>query len=389
MDPKKREKLMLIVCAAIFLIASIPVSTYLFGSSVAKMQNQLKTVQENIEKLESKQKAEKEAEKKILENAKRSLPNEETIAVAGYKNWLVEIVTSLRFEGGQVTHTATKAVKARAVRGQNSKGLSDYYKNYQFAVKGKTTLNDFGRFLERFYETDSLHLIRSMTVKPIENARRVEVTINIEAVSIPQTSRKEFAAVKKEKDETDWSGMVRTIAGRAFFSPYFPPQEQRTPPAPQQPRLADAIKHTYLNGITWSNDKPQAWFNFRLEGRQAIMKIGDRFRVGPTNCELYTCTEKNIELLIDEMEDGKMVRTIWSMQPGDAFYDAAYVRNLGDEKNKTEKENSEIENKENNAVEKSGDNADNEKVDGNFDDEKREENINENANSENAENESL
>ncbi|MDR1383292.1 MAG: hypothetical protein LBJ67_05535 [Planctomycetaceae bacterium] len=337
-DPKKREKLMLIACAAIFLVASIPVSMYLFGSSVTNMQNQLETAQENIENLENKQKAGKEAEKKILEDAKRSLPSDEAIAVAGYKNWLTEIITSLRFEGGQVTHTGTKAVKARAVRGQTNKELSDYYKNCQFTVKGKTTLNDFGRFLERFYETDTLHLIRSMTVKPIESARRIEVTINIEVVSIPQTTNKIFSAAKKEKDEMDWSGMVRTVASRAFFSPYFPPQPSRTDsPPPQQPRLADATKHTYLNGITWSNDKPQAWFNYRLEGRQSIVKIGDRFRIGPTNCELYSCTDKDVELLIDAIEDGKRIRSIWAMQPGDAFYDAEHMRDLEDEKeNNTE-----------------------------------------------------
>ena len=333
LDPKKREQYLMMICGVMLVVAVIPLGFYLFGTDVARMQKKIATTQKEIDELEIKRTASLLFEKRIRQAAADALPKDHELATSEYKNWLTSLTTALQFEGAQVSNTGTTPVKAKVQRGQNNlNGPDTYYTNYKFSVSGKTTLNNLGTFLQRFYEVRTQHLIRSMTIKPIDNARRVDVNMVIEAISIPQTPNKNYAAKVKEDDETPWSRMIATMTERNFFSPFVP-----TPPAqpPQQPpALASAAKHTYLNGITWSNDRGQAWFGFRLEGSQRMLRVGDRFRVGEADCRIETINhDRTVEVLVTtrDSETGEVNRTIFSLMVGDTFYDAEFVRDLDDD----------------------------------------------------------
>ncbi len=330
LDPKKREQYLMILCGAMLLVAAIPIGLYLFGSDVSKMRNQIEAAKKSVAELETKRRASLTFEKQIKQNAADALPVNKELAVAEYKNWLTTLLVG--FEGGQVTNTGTTTQQARMVRNRTgNQGPVEYYANFKFNVSGKTTLQDMGQFLQRFYEVKTQHLIRSMTISPIDNGR-IDVSMTIEAISIPQTPNKSFTADKKEGDETEWSRMIAAMVERNFFASYVPPK----PEGEQKPEpvVVSASKHTYLNGITWSNDRPQAWFNFRLEGRQGIMKIGDRFRIGEANCRVEAINlDRTVELRVELRDNGtgQLSRTVWALRPGDTLYDAEFLRDLDEE----------------------------------------------------------
>ena len=333
LDPKKREQYLMIACGVILAVAVIPLAIYLFGSNVSKMNTRIETVQREIDELETKRLMSIGFEKRIKQDALNSLPATSEIAAAEYKNWLTGLAS--RFENAQINNTSTTVEQAKTARRQagGKQDANVFYTNYKFSLNGKTTLNELGRFLQRFYEVETLHLIRSMTIKPIDNAQRVDVTMTIEAISIPQTANKTFEAKKKENDETNWLRMVAAVTNRNFFSPYVDRTGITPPPGPiQQPPVVSASKYTFLNGITLSNDRPQAWFDFRLEGRQRILKVGDRFRIGETNCVLESVdVDENIaEVRVEtrDRETNTLSRTVWSLMVGDTFFDAEFVRDL-------------------------------------------------------------
>jgi hypothetical protein len=341
LDPKKREQYLMMICGVMLLIGVIPLGFYLFGANVTQMKKKIEVASEEIEKLEIKRLEGLKYERQITQNAADALPVDNALAASEYKNWLTTLVS--RFEGAQVNNTGTTPVRARQVRGQaSSQGPDTYYTNHKFNVSGKTTLNDLGRFLQQFYEVRTPHLIRSMTIKPDStNARRgdtavsrVDVTINIEAISIPQTTNKTFEAhLKDNRDETDWRRMIAAIADRNFFAPFVP-----VPPAPPEggtpssPAVVPAMKHTYLSGVTWSNDRGQAWFNFRLDGRWRILRVGDRFRVGEANCTIEAIhPDDSVDVRVEARSSGQLSRSIYRLRGSDTFFDAEFVRDLDEE----------------------------------------------------------
>ena len=335
LDPKKREQYLMIACGVILAVAVIPLGIYLFGSNVSKMNTKIKATQKEIDDLETKRLMSMGFQKRIKQDAINSLPATNEIAAAEYKNWLTGLAS--RFENAQINNTSTTVEQARTSRRQagGKQDANVFYTNYKFSLNGKTTLNELGRFLQRFYETETLHLIRSMTIKPIDNAQRVDVTMTIEAISIPQTANKTFEAKKKENDTTEWSRMVAAVTNRNFFSPFVDRGGGGPPPPPPPPVIVSASKYTFLNGITLSNDRPQAWFDFRLEGRQRILKVGERFRIGETNCVLESVdVDENIaevRVEVRDRETNTLSRTVWSLMVGDTFADAEFERDLDEE----------------------------------------------------------
>jgi len=350
LDPKKRERYLMLICGVMFLVALVPVGYYLFGSDVSQMKKKIAIARENIEELEAKRLAGLKYERQIKQNAADALPTDTALAAAEYKNWLTTLATASRFEGVQVNNTGTTPMQAKLGRGQtNRQGPDTYYTNFKFSVSGKTTLNDLGRFLQQFYAVKTPHLIRSMSIKPIAEtaqrnnaqqrgnaqqavatAQRVDVTMNIEAISIPQTTNQSFEARLKEGDETNYGRMIAALTGRDFFSPFTPERPPQPPPPP--PVVAVPREHTYLSGVTWSNDRGQAWFNFRLEGRIRIFKVGDNFRVGTANCTIEAINLDNtVDVRVEARSNGQLSRTIWRLKGKDTFLDAQFLRDIDEE----------------------------------------------------------
>ena len=342
LDPKKREQYLMLICGVMFLVALLPLGYYLFGSDVSRMKKQITSVREEIDKLEAKRQAGLGYERQIKQNAAEALPVDTALAAAEYKNWLTTLASASRFEGAQVNNTGTTPMRAKLGRGQtNQQGPDTYYTNYKFSVSGKTTLYDLGRFLQQFYEVGTPHLIRSMTIKPDVAQRgnmpqnRVDVTMNIEAISIPQTPNKNFEARRKEND-TNGQQMIAAVVGRNFFVPYAEPRPPIEQPRP--PITASASKYTKLVGVTWSNNRGQAWFNFLLEGQVRILKVGDRFRVGATNCEITMINpDRTVEVRVEsrDTETGGTIRELYLLSITDTFFDAEFLRDLDDEEDET------------------------------------------------------
>jgi len=123
--------------------------------------------------------------------------------------------------------------------------------------------------------------------------------------------------------------MIATVVNRNFFSPFVPPQPPAPPVTP--PAVVAAAKYTKLIGVTWSNDRGQAWFNFLLEGRQRIFKVGDNFSVGAATCTIEAINhDHTVEVRVEsrDKETGEMIRELYSLSVTDTFFDGEFLRDL-------------------------------------------------------------
>ncbi|MCL2349541.1 MAG: hypothetical protein FWC50_14920 [Planctomycetaceae bacterium] len=327
---KKRERILMIVCGILAVVFSIPLLMYLFGSSMSNLQRQKEELAKAVDDLDMKTLTMSRDQKNLEAKSKFSLPNNEEKAILDYKNRLSELTAQSGFEGCRIEYNRTRVEKAINVRTpgvpQNAQNaLPDYYRSYQFNVTGKVTLENFGTFLQRFYQDETLQLIRSVTIKPIENARRVDVTVTIEALSLPQTKNTSLVAGQKEGDQTASKEMVQTVAKRNLFATYQPPRPDGNDRQSQPPTI-DAAKHTYLEGITWVNDVPQAWFNFRLEDRKVKLRQGDKFKVGKVDCEIHSISDRQVEIRIATKSENETTYSYYSLRLGDSFFDAEWLR---------------------------------------------------------------
>ncbi|MCA9199869.1 MAG: hypothetical protein KDA87_20155 [Planctomycetales bacterium] len=114
-------------------------------------------------------------EERLLESLpqlqQRSLPSDLELAIADYRNWLLEVI-----ESAGLARTSVNA--GQPMNHQN------LVRSISFSIRGTGTLEQLTSFLHAFYETGYLHRIRSITLNPTSSGK-VDASISIEALSLP------------------------------------------------------------------------------------------------------------------------------------------------------------------------------------------------------------
>lgn len=326
MDPAtaKREKILIVVTAVMMLALSIPLLNYLFGSSVSALKNQNVALREQVNELEELKKAALASGRRLDADLQHSLPAESDKAVSLYKNWLLELVGQVGFEKTDITPNTTRAVRAGRSR-------DDQYLNHQFTVRVQGTFVQMGDFLHRFYETDMLHLIRSINLKPIDNARKLDIAFGIEALTIPGTKNMELVLSPNPRyEDIAWNDMKSAIAARNVFAPFSPTPEGPQETEPSQPRRVDPTPYTYINAITWLNGKPQVWIHLRTEGKKHRLFEGEEFQIGRTRCIVRKIHDRSVEI-----EAGG---ALWAIKLGTSFADGEEILEDDDNLRETDEE---------------------------------------------------
>ena len=288
----KREKILIVVTSVMMLVISIPLLNYLFGSSVSALTNQNIALREQVNELESRKKAAQASGRRLDADLQHSLPVDTDKAISLYKNWLLDLTGKAGFEKRDIAHNTTRSVRA-------GRSKDDQYYNLQFTVRGHGTFVQLGDFLHQFYDADMLHLIRNINLKPIDNAKKLELSLTIEALTIPGTKNTELVLSSNPQYENiSWDDMKTAIAGRNVFAPFSqaPQEAPKGDINPPPPRPVDPTAYTYINAITWLNGKPQVWINLRTEGKKYRLYEGDEFQVGRTRCTVRKIHDRSIEV---------------------------------------------------------------------------------------------
>jgi hypothetical protein len=168
----QREKIL----AALVGLSLLAVGGYFLWASASKAftsrQREIDDLQAQISRKLLDLNAGAEARDRLNRYEQRSLPGKLSEARSQYQEWL--IATTVEFFGENKV----------AVKPAGEGSRDEVYDRLSFSIAGEGNLEQFSRFLYRFYELDYLHRIQSLRVQPIRNSKNLKITCEVEALMV-------------------------------------------------------------------------------------------------------------------------------------------------------------------------------------------------------------
>jgi len=147
------------------------------------------------------------ATRKLVEYEARSLPPDPELAKSLYQDWLLTEIKTVGFDEPQVKANVSQDNKL--------------FVTHTFGISAKGTLRQVVDLLHAIYSADYLHRIKTLLIKPIENSKQFDITIDIDAVSLNSApaanalhTQKSQRLALKTKGE-----YYQAILGRNLFGP--------------------------------------------------------------------------------------------------------------------------------------------------------------------------
>ena len=218
-----REKRMAIGVAS---LAGLLVLYFVYSTIADKFtqrENKIAELEQAVAKNRQTMNAGNLAQQRIADWNHRSLPSDKEVAQPKYLNWLLELVGNSKLELPVVIDKGTFISAA-------SKNIP--YDKFAFQVKGFTDVNmkQLVRFLYEFYASHQLHTIKSVTLTPDNNSKKLGVTMEIEALVLPgadRTDKLSDTAVKR-LSRGELAAYEKLIGDRNLFAEYTPAPAVRT-----------------------------------------------------------------------------------------------------------------------------------------------------------------
>jgi hypothetical protein len=261
MKLQRREKILGAVAGGLTLLLAVWFLFFSGGSlSYGRLCARRDQLAPEVAKKERAVKAAAVAARRLAEWQRRALPSDVAEARVQYQAWLRELVDRLRFQQPTIESTGVET------RPQT-------YSLLKFKVHGRTDRAKFTEFLHEFYSAGHLHQIRMMDISRVPNSTDLEVSIDVEALSLPDADRKNKLTEDPGKSLrlvqlVDYS---KTIVKRDLFAP-FRPVEKHEPP--------DAAKSTFVTAILAVDGRGEVWLVDRTTGKDRKLHVGEQLEVG-------------------------------------------------------------------------------------------------------------
>lgn len=292
-NPKKREQMLLVLAAVLFAVVAVPFLYYYFVGDINKLMANRDRLSGEVDKLEKTLQEGNDTKARLTKLANRSLPTDDLIVRADYRDWLVDLAKNqakLDVTGVSIDSVTFFPTQKKV-----------HYKTYTFTLRAKGTLRQLSQFLARFQETDFLHLIRRVTPRPpgpmSRNSDELDLTINIEALIIPQAKGVSTLNPVPKPDALSADEMkkrVDTIVERAFFTAYRPPTPTPPPIVNTPTAVAERplpsfnnTRYCFVQSINVGIDGiPRVWIEVRTLGQQYKLAKGESFTVDGLKCTI-------------------------------------------------------------------------------------------------------
>jgi hypothetical protein len=306
--PQKRERLLLVVAGLVFFVVMVPIFYRLFGTEVLTLRKERNRLKNDIEKYENDVKNKTEIKTRLEHFTARSLPSKDDFAKSLYQNYLMDLAGETGIRENRIDPGSVAVVKTQS---------KTHYNKYTFTLHGKGSLEKIAEFLRRFHKADYLHLVRKVSPRPIKNSRDMDVSITVEALSLPQArSNRTLPVIDRQQLETTDNDktMLQRITDRSLFSVFVPVQAMPEPRRQEEPRPVnrfDQSPYCYVMAVVEVDGKPQVWIDQRTEGKKFRLYEGEMFQLGGVRCYV-----KKIEFNRVQFEAAGGLYTI---RPGKSF----------------------------------------------------------------------
>ncbi|MBN2579937.1 MAG: hypothetical protein JXB10_13190 [Pirellulales bacterium] len=297
---QKREKQLAIAAGA---LVAVMAAIYLWPSGGASLSGLRALRDKRLLEIAGKNRIlakSQRAKAQIAAWEKRALPSDPKLAGPLYQTWLRELVVErVKFRNANVD-----PIGAPSRRGS-------YYELLKYKVGGDADWEQLTRFLHEFYRAGHLHKIQHLQIRPKEKSSALNLTIDIEALSLPGLDRRDRLSAEPG-DRLRLSSLAeyeKPIAGRKLFAAYTPPAPERPPkihkePPPKPPEF-DPASQTYLTAVIETDGQSEAWLQIRTSGKTLHLHEGEEFTVGPNKYKTLKIHRRSVEI-----EDGGKPRVV-------------------------------------------------------------------------------
>lgn len=253
---KRRER---ILAAVVGTMLTLYLGNWLFQAMLQGPLDERRArgerLRAEIEKKEAKLRSARAAGQQLTAWQRQSLPTDLELARSLYQNWLLELVRVAGFQQPNVDSGETV-------------GKKDIYQKLPFTVRGQGTLEQLTSFLYNFYRADHLHQVQRLSITPIPRSQRLELSMSIEALILPEGERKDrLNARTSNRLAAENLVEYRAIVERNLFGE-------------GGARAYDESDFTFLTAILEVSGQLEAWFTIRTSGEIMKLGVGQPFQVG-------------------------------------------------------------------------------------------------------------
>src|SRR5690606_14576134 len=148
----------------------------LLSGPLGERESRIETLRTNIESREQRLAEARRTAQQVEAWEQQSLPAHVEVARSLYQAWLLEAVGRAGMSNPNVDSSEPTS----------RKGL---YSILSFSVRGRGSLATLTEFLYDFYRSPHLHQIRTINFSPVGNEGQLDISLSIEAISLPGTDR--------------------------------------------------------------------------------------------------------------------------------------------------------------------------------------------------------
>jgi Tfp pilus assembly protein PilO len=256
MNGNKRQKMLFGLLGAVAVIMGGEwLYTNYYEAPLEEAQARTDDLRAKINKREQELLKARKVEKKFAAWNAQSLPSDAELARSLYLAWLVDRVRAAGIESPNVD--SGSAVSRRGL-----------YQALSFSVRGQGTLEQLTRFLFDFYKAGHLHQIQSLGITPLRDKGRLDLSLSIETLILPDADRDDRLADKPSP----------RFAARSLADYRVIPERNLFGVGGSGP--LDPAGQTWLSGVTARDDQLEAWFDLRATSSTVRLRKGESLDVG-------------------------------------------------------------------------------------------------------------
>jgi hypothetical protein len=284
---QKREKILLFAVLALVGLMGLRYGYGWIEGQFDERNDRITSLESEISRKEMLVTKALRAKQRMIVYEARSLPADREAARSQYQNWLTGLVDKSGLAGGVTSQVP-----------QTQRGIFD---RHTFTMNASGNLSQVVKFLYDFFSANHLHQLKGLSLKPTEKGSRLDVSMTVEAVSVPTAKNVDKLSVEssdrlKLASAADYQ---KAIAGRNFFVAYTAPSAKPSVASEGPTPPFDAAKYTTVSGIVNEFGRPQVWLNNRTSGDILRLSEGSDFKVGAIRGTIARIDADAVEVQLD------------------------------------------------------------------------------------------
>lgn len=204
----KREQMLAVAIGVLLVVIGCVYGLMALSSAYSARQTAINKLKQEISDKERRLRFARRATQRLNAYREMSLPEDHELAGSLYQTWFLNHLEKVGMTNVKISTTGGRA-------------RSKTQHAHSFTVTANGNLGQLTRLLYQFYSADHLHRLRQCKIEPTKEAKKLNLSFAIDALSIQKADHEETlnAAVANRLAHEELAEYERVIVGRNIFGP--------------------------------------------------------------------------------------------------------------------------------------------------------------------------